>query len=240
MHNGGMLTRPAGLLAALLTTVLVAGCSGDDSSSDATPDETAGATTATSAAALEVPAGVELTSQGTSLAVGDAATLAWEPRQDTVGVIEVSVDRLERATFKNDFAGFKITDENRTTSPYFVRATITNVGETDLSGRQVPLYVVDGENRLIVHSTFGSVFRPCEQADFPKKFGPGATGEFCLVYLVPDRGDLTAVSFRPTQDVNPITWAGELKKPLPVAQEKPGKKGAKGTKNKGTKGAKGS
>lgn len=237
MHNGGMLTRASGLLATLLAATLVAGCSGDDSSSEAAPEETgSSATSATSANSttyLPVPDGVELTAQGTSLAVGDTATLAWEPRQETVGAIDVTVDRLEQTTFKESFAGFKITDETKKTSPFFVRATITNVGDSDLGGRRVPLYVVDGENRLVDYSGFASAFPPCPSTGFPAKFAPGKTAEVCLVYLVPDRGELTAVSFRPTQEVNPITWTGELKKPLPVKADKPGKKGTK--KNQGGK-----
>src|SRR5262245_56441032 len=129
-----MLNRASGLLAVLLAATLVAGCSGDDASSDAAPEETDTTTSANSTTYLPAPDGVELTAQGTSLAVGDTATLAWEPRQDVVGVIDVTVDRLEKASFK-DFAGFKITDDIKRTSPFFVRATIENVGTTDLSGR---------------------------------------------------------------------------------------------------------
>ena len=74
----------------------------------------------------------------------------------------------------------------------------------------VPLYVVDGDNRLIEASTFTGTFKPCESAMFPKKFKNGDTVKACLVYLAPDKGDLTAVSFRPDQEFNPIIWTGEL------------------------------
>jgi hypothetical protein len=47
----------------------------------------------------------------------------------------------------------------------------------------------------------------------------------CLVFLAPKKGDLTAVSFRPTQEFDPITWTGELQKPKPP---KPGKGKSKG------------
>ena len=56
----------------------------------------------------------------------------------------------------------------------------------------------------------------------------GATAKVCLVYLAPDKGDLTAVSFRPTQEDAPITWTGELKKPKPTKKAK-GKKNKNGT-----------
>ena len=58
----------------------------------------------------------------------------------------------------------------------------------------------------------------------------------CLVYLSPKHGDLTAVSFRPTQDFNPITWTGKVttvggdqpKKGAKSDQPKKGKKSSKG------------
>jgi hypothetical protein len=227
-----MLNRTtAGLVSVLLGAALLAGCSdGSDDSSDSASPEAEGSTSASSAtASLAVPEGTELTPEGSTLAVGDPATLAWEPRQDTVGVIDVTVQRLERTTFAKSFSGFKITDETKTTSPYFVRGTITNTGETDLGKRRIPLYVVDGENRLVDYSSFGSAFAPCPSTDFPESFAPQQTMEFCQVYLVPDKGELTAVSFRPTQEVNPITWTGEVTTPEPPKAE-PGK-GKKGRKN---------
>ncbi len=128
--------------------------------------------------------------------MGDTATLAWEPRQDTVGVIDAG-GPMEKTSFKRSFAGWRIDEATEQTRPYFVRTTITNGGETDLGGRRIPLYAVDGENRLVDYSSLRRSFKPCPSTDFPKSFPPGASGEFCLVYLVPDRGDLTAVSLPP-------------------------------------------
>ncbi|WP_244929106.1 hypothetical protein [Nocardioides sp. W7] len=220
-----MLNRATtGLVSALLGTVLGAvlltGCSGDSDSGSEKDSSDASTSASASASSLPVPDGVELTEQGSELAVGDTATLAWEPRQGSVGVIDVRVDRLEKTSFTRSFAGWRIDEATKQTRPYFVRATITNTGETDLGGRRVPLYVVDGENRLVDYSGFGSSFTTCPSTDFPEPFAPGASAEFCLVYLVPDRGGLTAVSFRPTQDVNPITWTGELTRPEPVRASK--------------------
>ena len=42
----------------------------------------------------------------------------------------------------------------------------------------------------------------------------------CLVFLAPKKGDLTAVSFRPTQEYDPITWTGDLEKPKPPKPDK--------------------
>ncbi len=206
------------LAAGLAAVLLLSGCSddGDDPGESGENGETTGGTPATEETPyLEgVPEGIELTAQGSELSVGDSATVAYEPRQDEVGALDIKVTRLVDADFKQ-FVGWRITPETRQTSPYFVYATVTNVGDTDLGGDEVPLYAVDGDNKLIEASTFQSTFKPCPRGTFPKKFGNGDTGKFCMVYLAPDRGELTAVSFRPTEDFNPITWTGDLEKPEP-------------------------
>jgi hypothetical protein len=233
MHNDRMLNRTAtALVSTLLGVALLAGCSGDDDSDGSSESDASAQASATPY--LPVPDGVELTAQGSSLAVGDPATVAWLPSESFVGdgVIDLTVDRLEQTSFKQSFGGFKITEETKATSPYFVRVTITNTGDTDLGGQRIPLYAVDGENRLVDYSGFASKFAPCPSKDFPTSFAPGTSKEFCLVYLVPEKGELTAVSFRPTQEVNPITWTGELVKPEKAVTDKRGKgKGKNKNKN---------
>jgi hypothetical protein len=240
LHNDGVLRRVgAALGAVVLAGGLLAGCSGDDSSGDnpdigdatstagaaSTAGETGTASTSASASTLPVPAGVELSPQGSQLAVGDTATVAYQPKQDEVGVLDITITRLEKTTIKKSFAGWDLDAGQKKANPYFVRATITNRGDTDLGGRRVPLYVVDGDNTLIEATSFASAFTACEPGAFPKKFPTGKKTKVCLVYLVPRQGQLTAVSFRPTQEFDPITWTGELQDPKPP---KAGGKGGKG------------
>ena len=200
------LTRGA---AAVLTGVLVlSGCSGGDSEPEAGGSESPSGTESEKPY-LPVPEGVELTPQGSELQVGETATVAYEPRQDVVGALDITVKKLERASFRL-FVGWKLTAQTRKTQPYFVTAKITNVGDTDLGGRSVPLYAVAGDNKLVEASTFASSFKPCPSESFPKKFQNGDSTTTCLVYLAPNAGDLTAVSFRPTEAFNPITWTGDV------------------------------
>ena len=65
----------------------------------------------------------------------------------------------------------------------------------------------------------------------PRSSGPGED-DVCLVFLAPNKGDLTAVSFRPTQDYDPITWTGELEKP----EAEPARASDKGDKGNGNNG----
>ena len=210
-----------GCAALLIAGPALAGCSGDEApSGDPTSSESTASSQSTSpspaetAAApyLPVPDGVELTAQGSELAVGDHAVVAYRPRQEQVAALDIRVTSLERTTFKKSFQGWKLDDASKKANPYFVRAKLTNVGETDLGRRAVPLYIVDGNNTLVESSRFASTFKPCPSESLPKKFPTGAKARVCLVYLAPDRGDLTAVSFRPTQEFNPITWTGDVSK----------------------------
>jgi hypothetical protein len=203
-------TRVAGvpLALCLATSLALSACSGDDSGNGGT-GEGDSSPAAAETPYLDVPEGVELTAQGSELEIGDSATVAYEPRQNAVGALDITVTATEKAAFSM-FEGWDITKETRKTSPYFVRATVENVGDTDLGGRPVPLYIVDGQNRLIEPSVFVGNFQPCEGSMFPKKFKNGDKVKACLVYLAPDKGDLTAVSFRPDQEFDGITWTGEL------------------------------
>lgn len=238
-HNGGVLKRVGTSLgAALLAGGVLAGCSGGGNepaaseTTQATASETPSTTTPSATPYLPVPEGVELTAQGTRLAVGDTATVAYEVRQGEVGVLDIKVTRLEKTSFEKSFVGWDLDKGQRQANPYFVRATVTNRGETDLGGRRAPLYIVDGENTLVEATSFASSFKPCEPGAFPTKFKTGKKTRVCLVYLAPRKGDLVAVSFRPTQEFDPITWTGDLQKPKPPAKDK-GKKGTKGKPSEG-------
>jgi hypothetical protein len=236
-HNGRVFGRVgfSGSLAALVTVAaLLAGCSDDDKGPDvgaSTSGSPSGATSASESASdsagptLPVPEGVELSPEGSQLGVGDTATVAYELRQGVVGVLDIKVTRLEKTSFKKSFVGWDLDQGQKNSNPYFVRATVTNRGDTDLGGKRVPLYIVDGTNTLVEATTFASAFPPCEPGSFPTKFKTGSTLKVCLVFLSPKKGELTAVSFRPTQAFDPITWTGELEKPKPPKPDKPGKGG---------------
>lgn len=233
------MTRVPRLLTLPFATVLVvatvlSGCGGgaetdpeaSSSASSSSPDASASETptpTPSETPYLPVPNGVKLSEQGSELDVGDNAVVAYRPRQDQVGVLSIKVTRLRETTFEESFRGWKLNAETKKATPYFVYANVSNKGRTNLGGRGVPLYIVDGDDTLIEATTFASRFTPCPSTPFPKKFAAGDRIETCLVYLAPERGDLTAVSFRPTQEFDPITWTGKIDRPATPKQKQQNK-----------------
>jgi len=231
-----MIRVPALVAAALAGALLLAGCSGSDDAGTPAGEGT-GATAPAPATSgtpyLPVPDGVELTEPGSQLSVGDHAVVAYEPRQDLVGALDIQVTRLEKTSIK-DFSAWQLSDAMKRSTPYYVRARVENVGETDLGGRDVPLYVVNDDNVLLEPTPFASSFKPCASTPFPDTFKPGDTAKVCLVYLAPDHGDLVAVSFRPEETFNPITWTGEVEKYQPPKPDtKKHAKNGKGGKKSG-------
>jgi hypothetical protein len=91
--------------------------------------------------------------------------------------------------------------------------TVANVGDLDLSGQRIPLYVLDAANALVESSAFKTDFEPCPSPAIPDGFVTGEKVTVCQAYLVPKRGELKAVGFRPTKKFNPITWVGKVTEP---------------------------
>jgi hypothetical protein len=85
----------------------------------------------------------------------------------------------------------------------------------------VPLWGVNSSNTLLPAVNFTTTFAKCPSKNLPAKFGPGASLSTCLVYLSPNKGSLTAVSYRPSQEFNPITWKGTIATPKPSPTKKP-------------------
>ncbi len=214
-----MIRRPAASAAFLaLAAFAVAGCGGGSSSSADTTPGTGGTTTAGDSGSTRSTGtvqGVTLTDQGTALRLGQAATVSWQPNQKQVGVIKVSVTKLQKVPI-SAFRAWRLDAATQKSTPYFVHATVRNMGTTALSGVPVPLYLLDGRNTLLQASTFRADFPPCPSTPLPAKFTHGKKATVCLVYFAPGHGTLTAISFRPTQDYDAITWTGPVKRAQPA------------------------
>ena len=190
------------VVAAALT---LSGCGGDEK-----PTTKPSVTLPT--ADVNVPAGVELTKAGTQLKFGDKATVAYEPNSERNTVLELAVNSAAEGTIA-DLGSYVLDERTKESTPYYVDVTVTNVGDGDVGQTPIPLWAVDDANTLIQASSFTNSFTRCPSTPLPTTFAPNATVTTCLVYLVPDHGKLTGVSFRPLQAVAPIVWKGDLTAP---------------------------
>ena len=163
----------------------------------------------------EDPEGVTATAPCTALEHGDPATLVWQPTTDLTGALDLTVEVVQERR-ASVFDGWLTGDSMEEARPYFVSVALTNVGETDLGGQVVPLYLRDDRGRLGAPWTVGGDFTPCQSGPLPEPFEAGARAEMCLVYLAPDDARIEDMVFEPTEGYDPITWTGEVTGPPKV------------------------
>jgi hypothetical protein len=222
VHNDRVIRRTPPIRTAAVLAVLalaLAACTGSGSSSPTADSSNGssnpGGTVSTSTGSASgspsptVVEGVTLSAQGSRLKVGDSAKVSWKPNQKTTGVVKVRVTRLQKVPI-GTFSDWQLTGPVLRSTPYYVHAKVTNLGRSDLSRVPVPLYLLDGRNTLLQSSTFRAEFKPCSSRPLPDGFKRGKRADVCLVYFVPNHGKLVAVSFRPTQDFDAITWSGKV------------------------------
>jgi hypothetical protein len=192
------------VVATVLAASLTACGGGDDADERPAPEPVP-----TSA---EDPGGLTATDPGTGLEHGDAATLVWKPTTDLTGALDLTVEGVQERR-ASVFDGWLAGDSMQGARPYFVSVALTNVGETDLAGQAVPLYLRDDRGRLGAPWTVGGDFTPCQSGPLPEPFGAGASAEMCLVYLAPDAARIEDMVFEPTEGYDPITWTGDVTGP---------------------------
>ena len=158
------------------------------------------------------------TDPGTKLGLGEQATLAWQPESDVAGVLDLSVDAVAEQE-RSVFDGW-VDDVVPDARPYFVTVTVTNAGESDLGGQEVPLYLRDDTGALGAPWTVGGDFAECQSGPLPTPFAAGTETGMCLVYLVPDGGRIRDLVFEPTEGYDPITWSGDVAKPATKKRER--------------------
>ncbi len=207
----------------------LAGCSSgsDGAETDSGSPSTSTSTTPSPSSTVDVPGGVELTDQGSDLSFGDPATVIFESTENEGTVLRLTVRSVRQGRL-DDFKGFILDDAYKKNARYFyAKVRVQNVGEGDVGGVPVPLWGVNAANTLLPAVNFTTTFRTCPSMSLPAKFGPGKALDTCLVFLSPDKGELDAVSYRPSQEFDPIVWKGTVEPPKPTKTPKKAQKKAK-------------
>lgn len=202
-----------GLAGAVLALGGLSACGSDEKPPK--PAATRASASASASSYLPVPATVSLTEPGTELALGQEGTVAFQRRQGQVGVLAVTVTRIEPTTFKASFRGWRIapaTVASRT--PYFVRVKVRNVGELGLAGLRLDgvLYADDGTTLEAPNYYRATQLKSCTGGALPVPFATGATVELCQVYYVTSSRRVESISFQPFGGGEPITWSGPYSK----------------------------
>jgi hypothetical protein len=221
VHNVRVIptTRALAVTALVMSAGLtLSGCGGD-----ATPQAKETKTPVSTQTQVPVPAGVTLTALGTELKFGQAATVAYAPNDQRKSVLELTVRSASKGSI-SDLSSYALEDRTKASTPYYVRVSVKNVGTGDVGHTPIPLFLVDNRNTLISASSFTTSFKKCPSLALPTTFGPNATLSTCLVFLAPDHGLMTGVSFRAVQENAPIVWKGVVTVPEPT--KKPTKKKA--------------
>ena len=201
--------RHLGLVVWVCAGVLVAlpACSADETSGDGTAR--AGASTPP---ADQSATDVATTEPGAVLDLGDDATVVWRPSADLEGVLDLRVHAVREASMA-DFDGLVASGAVEGARPYYVDVTVANVGDTDLGGLRVPLYLLDTSDTLGPSWGFEEPFAPCRSRPLPTAFAPGDSTGKCLVYFARAGSTYDAMAFQPVPDVEAITWTGEPERP---------------------------
>jgi hypothetical protein len=198
-----MSTRAWSALAALVLLLVVSACSdGDD---DAGSDETSQSPSA-SAPHVDVPAGVTLTDPGSTLDVGQPASVVYKAGPDRVSVVTVTVTKIAVGSMRKDFANFALAPMQMRSTPYYVTATVRNAGPGQLGRATLPLYGHDSTNTFFPAVTLVGDLDACTGGPLPATFGPKAMQRMCLVYLVHHGAKLDSVELRPYDGFDPVRW----------------------------------
>jgi hypothetical protein len=221
VHNVRM--NPVSRLAslALVAALVLSGCGGDDSDGDGGPKSSAdGSSSSSPSSPSSSETGGDATGSpeddtpgpGDELALGESAPLTWQPKEKLTGEVEVSVDRLDRATIK-DFAAFQLDRAMKRSTPYYVHISVKNTGTSNLAGVELPIFLDNGSDVLFPSARITSSFKPCPSQPLPRKFTEGKKTKLCLVFLAADKTKLEAIAMRPTEQTQPITWTGKVTRP---------------------------
>lgn len=150
-----------------------------------------------------------ITAPGTSLSLGDAATV----KQDS-GIVSVTLNSID-AGDPSDLDGVDFGDNTADVAgktPYYLKFTVTggdgsaSLADSDIDGGLIDGVQDDGNQAAWMGITD---FKPCDDPGYPSDFGPGKSVDLCLPVLPESGKTVVGVSYTPDGDQyqdNPITW----------------------------------
>jgi hypothetical protein len=176
--------------------MLLGGCSGGDGDGSGTADSSAPATTAADGTTLP----------GTKLGLGESAVVRFAPDAKHDSTIDLVVDSVREGTIR-DLDEFTLTAAAKSSTVYYVKLSVENLGRDDLAGEFVPVYGKVSESLVVQPVTFGATFGKCDYKPLPKKFTKGKRTSTCVVLMAPKHGTVSTIEWRGPDGVEPISWS---------------------------------
>src|SRR5262245_50810165 len=203
------------ITAACAAVLALAGCGSEIKGAAAptsTPSAEPPASTSSSAPAEPKPAGDgDLTPTGTTLAVGETATVMYETKSLSKDGTKLAVTAVSvKAGSIDDLADFNLDANSKVSDPFYVTVSFKNVGPLPMEPGGIFGVITaqntggDELNRL---SLIGE-FKPC-QGDVPDNLAVGEEYTDCGVYLAPAGQDISKVVlgfYFGDADRTEITW----------------------------------
>jgi hypothetical protein len=136
----------------------------------------------------------KVTPIGSTLKLGEPAVIAYDDASNhKKSTIVITPSPIERGTIE-DFKNVQLNAQQKSSTPFYVKVSVRNVGKGDLSGGAPANYIdgVDDRGQAQTSVIFFGDFERCPSVD-PKHLRPGESYNTCLTYLIPKGGSLVGM-----------------------------------------------
>ncbi len=200
----------AWMVAMALAVAALAGC-GSTISGTAEPAPGVGGptTTAPTSAGPTTPFDGTKTAPGTKLKIGEAAVVDVKGSKG-IGVVKITPTAIERGAI-SDLSNFKMNDEDKGKTPFYLRLTIEYMGGADLSfaGIDANIDGLDDRGQETGEVVLIGTFDKCDSNNPPRGWTTGQPFQSCKTFLLGGTGELTGARYSesgtPYRD-GPVTW----------------------------------
>lgn len=183
---------------AAAAALVLGGCGGDDA--DPTPTATV-----STPAGFDLPDGVELTEPSTTLDVGDPAQVLLTVGDGATSALTSTVTKITKGDIE-DFEFFSLDEQSESSTPYYVTATVENLGPAGIGGTGAPFVAHDDSDTIVPPNVINGTFKPCKSGSLPESFLAGDTAKLCMVFLIPKGRSLVSIDAQSDDPATAVRW----------------------------------
>ena len=155
---------------------------------------------------FDVPAGVTITKGGSTVALGQPASVVYRVEESAASAITVTVKRVRTGNIKKDFTFFSLDDKGKSSTPVYVNLSVVNEGPSGLGGVSIPMLAHTTSNTVFPPNELVGDFKPCPRAALPKSFLKGSKADLCLVFLLPKGEKLQTIDLQTGAEADAVHW----------------------------------